>query len=89
MSVLTTSCIRQRAMWATATQCAIVYPSAIAAHVHSNHLKPPCRPNTPSRKVTRDVHEDARDQARALAGTPRFEKSRDERRKVEMRFVHL
>ena len=45
-------------------------------------LKPRCCPNTPSRKVTRDVHEDARDQARALVGTPEFEKSRDERKKV-------
>jgi hypothetical protein len=52
-------------------------------------LKPRCCPNTPSRKVTRDVHEDARDQARALVGTPEFEKSRDERKKVEMRFAHL
>ena len=36
-------------------------------------LKPRCCPNTPSRKVTRDLHEDARDQARALVGTPEFE----------------
>ena len=33
-------------------------------------LKPQCCPNTPSRKVTRDVNEDARDHARALVGTP-------------------
>ncbi len=52
-------------------------------------LKPRCCPNTPSRKVTRDLHEDARDQARALVGTPEFERSRDERKKVEMRFAHL
>jgi hypothetical protein len=52
-------------------------------------LKPRCCPNTPSRKVTRDVHEDARDHARALMGTPEFDKSRDERKKVEMRFAHL
>ena len=52
-------------------------------------LKPRCRPNTPSRKVTRDLHEDARDHARALMGTPEFDKSRDERKKVEMRFAHL
>jgi hypothetical protein len=31
-------------------------------------LKPRCCPNTPSRKVTRDLHEDARDHARALMG---------------------
>ena len=52
-------------------------------------LKPQCCPNTPSRKVTRDVNEDARDHARALMGTPEFDKSRDERKKVEMRFAHL
>jgi transposase len=52
-------------------------------------LKPRCCPNTPSRKVTRDVHEDARDDARALVGTPEFVKSRNERKKVEMRFAHL
>jgi transposase len=52
-------------------------------------LKPQCCPNTPSRTVTRDIHEDARDHARALVGTPEFDKSRDERKKVEMRFAHL
>ena len=52
-------------------------------------LKPQCCPKTPSRKVTRDLNEDARDHARALMGTPEFDKSRDERKKVEMRFAHL
>jgi len=52
-------------------------------------LKPRCCPKTPSRKVTRDVNEDARDHARALMGTPEFDKSRDERKKIEMRFAHL
>jgi transposase len=52
-------------------------------------LKPQCCPKTPSRKVTRDVNEDARDHARALMSTPEFDKSRDERKKVEMRFAHL
>jgi hypothetical protein len=41
------------------------------------------------RKVTCDINEDARDLARALMGTPEFDKSRDERKKVEMRFAHL
>src|ERR1019366_4309688 len=49
----------------------------------------PCCPKTPSRKVTRDVNEDARDQARSQMGTPEFDRSRDERKKVEMRFAHL
>ena len=43
----------------------------------------------PARQVPRDVNEDARDQARALMNTPEFEKSRDERKRVEMRFAHL
>jgi transposase len=52
-------------------------------------LKPRCCPKMPFRKVTRDVNEDARDLARALMGTPEFDRSRDERKKVEMRFAHL
>jgi hypothetical protein len=36
-----------------------------------------------------DVHEDARDATRALMGTPEFAKSRNERKKVEMRFAHV
>jgi transposase len=52
-------------------------------------LKSKCCPNMPERKVPRDVHEEARDHARALIGTPEFEKSRDERKRVEMRFAHL
>lgn len=41
------------------------------------------------RRLRRDINEDARDVARALVDTPEFEKSRDERKKVEMRFAHL
>ena len=52
-------------------------------------LKARCCPNTPQRKVTRDVNEAARDVARSLAGTSSFERSWDERKKVEMRFAHL
>jgi len=40
------------------------------------------------RKIPRDVHEDSRDATRALMGTPEFAKSRNERKKVEMRFAH-
>jgi transposase len=53
------------------------------------HLKAKCCPNMPWRKVPRDVDEEARDLARALMGTPEFERSRDERKRVEMRFAHL
>ena len=52
-------------------------------------LKPGCCPKTPSRKITRDVHEDARDAARALAATEAFEQSRSDRKRVEMLFAHL
>jgi transposase len=52
-------------------------------------LKLRCCPQTPSRKVTRDLNEQARDHARALMATPEFAKSRDQRKKVEMRFAHL
>jgi transposase len=52
-------------------------------------LKPKCCPKLSWRKVPRDVNEKARDHARALMGTPEFEKSRDERKRVEMRFAHL
>jgi hypothetical protein len=41
------------------------------------------------RKVTRDVHEDVRDQVRALANTEAFQQSRRERKKIEMRFAHM
>jgi transposase len=52
-------------------------------------LKPRCCPNMIHRKVTRDVNEDARDDARALAGTEAFRQSACERKKVEMLFAHL
>jgi hypothetical protein len=52
-------------------------------------LKPQCCPNTPSRKVTRSIHEAARDMARNLARTPAYQQSRKDRKKVEMLFAHL
>lgn len=52
-------------------------------------LKSRCCPNTPMRKIARQVHESARDLARALSKTPRYAKSRRHRKKVEMLFAHL
>jgi transposase len=52
-------------------------------------LKMKCCPNTSARHVPRDLQEDARDVARRLMRTRRFLKSRDERKRVEMRFAHL
>ncbi len=52
-------------------------------------LKRQCCPKAPSRKIPRDIDEQIRDHARALAGTPAFEQSRNERKKVEMAFAHM
>jgi hypothetical protein len=52
-------------------------------------LKPKCARNSPQRKISRDVNEHARDFARSLTGTEPFDRSRRERKKVEMRFAHL
>ena len=52
-------------------------------------LKVKCCPNMPARQIPRDLHEDARDLARRLMRTKAFLKSRDERKRVEMRFAHL
>ena len=55
----------------------------------SCRLKAKCCPNTPHRKIPRDINEAARDIARSLVGTTDFVRSWDERKKVEMRFAHL
>ncbi len=52
-------------------------------------LKPRCCPNTPSRKIPRDIHEAARDHARSMMGTAPYEQSRRERKKVELLFGEL
>ncbi len=48
-----------------------------------------CCPKEPARKIPRSIYEDARDVARSLAGTEAFERSRHERKRVEMLFAHL
>ena len=52
-------------------------------------MKDQCCPNTPMRKIARSVHEEAREEARAIANTPAYKRSRRERKKVEMLFAHL
>lgn len=52
-------------------------------------MKARCCPNTPVRKITRSLHENARDVARQIATTPEYQRSRCERKKVEMLFAHL
>jgi transposase len=48
-----------------------------------------CTPNMPARKVTRSIHEGARDLAREIATTDAYLVSRRQRKKVEMLFAHL
>jgi transposase len=48
-----------------------------------------CCPNTSFRKIARSIHEAARDVARHIATTPEYQRSRCERKKVEMLFAHL
>ena len=52
-------------------------------------LKERCCPNAMRRKVTRSVHEAARDVARAVARTPDYRRTRRQRKQVEMLFAHL
>ena len=48
-----------------------------------------CCPKMPRAISARDVHEDARDVARRKMKTKAFLRSRDQRKRVEMRFAHL
>jgi hypothetical protein len=53
-------------------------------------LKSRCCPNTLHRKITRSVHEAARDIARSINQTDEYQnKSFHERKKVEMIFSHM
>jgi transposase len=52
-------------------------------------LRSRCCTRDEARKIPRDLHEDARDLARRKMKTKAFARSRDERKRVEMRFAHL
>jgi transposase len=52
-------------------------------------LRAKCCTRDEARKIPRDLHEDARDVARRKMKTKAFARSRDERKRVEMRFAHL
>jgi hypothetical protein len=52
-------------------------------------LKPKCCPNVAARRIARYLHEDARELARRNMKTKAFFQSRNQRKKVEMRFAHL
>jgi IS5 family transposase len=52
-------------------------------------LKDQCCPKEPARKIPRSIYEKSRDVARSLMGTEAYDRSRRERKKVEMLFAHL
>jgi len=52
-------------------------------------LKERCCPKTPTRKIVRSIHEAARDVARRIRMTMQYQRSRCQRKKVEMLFAHL
>ncbi len=56
---------------------------------HACPLKAVCCPNMDARRIVRDVEEEARDAARAIAKTAAFAQTRRDRKKVEMLFAHL
>ena len=66
----------------------VVYYRANKNECSACALKPKCT-TAVVRKVTRDLDEEVREHVRALANTEAFEKSRRERKKVEMRFAHM
>jgi len=49
-------------------------------------LKPRCCPTMPSRKIPRDINEEARDYARSLVGTDAYRQSGRQRKKIERLF---
>ena len=52
-------------------------------------LNAQCCPKAPFRRLQRSIYEEARDVARALAKTEVFERSRHDRKRIEMLFAHL
>ena len=52
-------------------------------------LKVQCCPKDTSRKLLRNVYEEARDVARAIARSEAFEQSCRDRKRIEMLFAHL
>src|SRR5437667_11109527 len=52
-------------------------------------LKAQCCPKLPMRRIQRSIYEEARDVATAPAKTEAFERSRHDRKRVEMLFAHL
>ncbi len=72
-----------------ATDGETLYYRAKTRDCRSCLLKAQCCPKAPLRRIPRSIYEEARDVARALAKTEAFERSRCERKRVEMLFAHL
>src|SRR5262249_12929041 len=63
--------------------------TASQRHCRRCPLKAHCCPKAAFRRVPRSIYEEARDVARALAKTEAFERSRHDRKRIEMLFAHL
>jgi hypothetical protein len=85
-SALMTRCCIPPERCMTAKCFAIVLQNSTTTPVRK---KMKCCPNTPARQVPRDINEYSRDVARRLIRTKAFLRSRDERKRVEMRFARL
>ena len=72
-----------------ATDGETLYYRAKRRDCRSCPLKAQCCPKAPLRRIPRSIYEEARDVARALAKTEAFERSRRDRKRVEMLFAHL
>jgi transposase len=72
-----------------ATDGETLYYRAKIRDCRSCILKAQCCPKAPLRRIQRSIYEQARDVARALANTEAFERSRRDRKRVEMLFAHL
>ena len=75
-------------IWRMKDQDSTVY-RASQRHCVNCTFKMKCCPNTANRKITRSVHEPAREVARAIARTEDYKQSRKDRKKVEILFAHL
>jgi transposase len=72
-----------------ATDGETLYYRARTRDCRSCLLKAQCCPKAPLRRIPRSIYEEARDVARALAKTEAFDRSRRDRKRVEMLFAHL
>jgi hypothetical protein len=76
----------RRARWSTMVRH-FTWP--VMRDCRSCLLKTQCCPKAPFRRVPRSIYEEARDVAREMAKTEAFERSRHDRKRVEMLFAHL